>query len=241
VKRCPKCGVEKPREAFSKSKKYTDGLAWCCRECVKAYSHSHYERNKAKMLAQAAEYRRAHPEVQRKASAKWHAKNPNYTRDWQRANPEKRRAISKRWHERHPDKVAKRSAAFKARRPTYFADYYQAHKERHAENGRRSYEAHIEERRERHRQWHRDNPMKTAAMWRRRRYRLHAVSCGPIDLQAIWERDKGICHLCKEPVDRKDLNFDHIIPVSKGGKHSQENLAVSHERCNKRKGRKILI
>lgn len=56
----------------------------------------------------------------------------------------------------------------------------------------------------------------------------------------IYKRDRGICHLCQQKVDRATLTFDHIIPLSKGGAHSPENIAVAHYICNRDKKAQIL-
>lgn len=55
----------------------------------------------------------------------------------------------------------------------------------------------------------------------------------------IGERDNWICNICGKPVD-KNLKYpdpmspslDHIIPLSKGGKHSEDNIHIAHLRCN---------
>jgi len=55
----------------------------------------------------------------------------------------------------------------------------------------------------------------------------------------IYERDKGICYLCNKKVEFKSYEADHIIPISRGGEHSMQNLAVTCMRCNRSKGSKI--
>jgi len=60
--------------------------------------------------------------------------------------------------------------------------------------------------------------------------------------QAVYERDRWLCGLCGERVDRDwspdDPNrpsLDHIIPVSVGGSDGPENLQLAHLACNVRK------
>ena len=48
----------------------------------------------------------------------------------------------------------------------------------------------------------------------------------------IMERDKYRCKLCG---DHKDLEIDHIIPVSKGGSNEASNLQTLCKLCNIRK------
>ena len=60
-----------------------------------------------------------------------------------------------------------------------------------------------------------------------------------VDRKIVFNRDKGICHICKETCDSKDWHLDHVMPVSKGGLHCYDNVAVSHSSCNLKKGNKI--
>lgn len=54
--------------------------------------------------------------------------------------------------------------------------------------------------------------------------------------RVIWERDAGICGICKEPVAFGDMELDHVFPRSHGGPDDPANLQPSHEPCNRRKG-----
>ncbi|MFI5142474.1 MAG: HNH endonuclease [Thermoanaerobaculales bacterium] len=52
----------------------------------------------------------------------------------------------------------------------------------------------------------------------------------------VWTRDGGACVRCGA---RQDLHFDHIIPVSKGGGNSEENIQILCKKCNLQKSDKI--
>lgn len=54
---------------------------------------------------------------------------------------------------------------------------------------------------------------------------------------AIFQRDHERCRYCGS---RRNLEIDHIIPVSKGGKSTMDNLQTLCHRCNVRKGNNIL-
>ena len=51
----------------------------------------------------------------------------------------------------------------------------------------------------------------------------------------IWLRDKGRCGYCGDKVAQSSFTFDHIIPRSKEGKTSWENIVVCCHACNQKK------
>ena len=51
-------------------------------------------------------------------------------------------------------------------------------------------------------------------------------------------RDQHQCQYCARRPGVRDLNIDHIVPRSRGGKDSWENLVVSCRQCNLKKGRR---
>jgi HNH endonuclease len=63
-------------------------------------------------------------------------------------------------------------------------------------------------------------------------------------LRKVYDRDQGICAICKQPVD---WNFngtyedgapqiDHFIPRDHGGEDRPENYRLSHGGCNRSRG-----
>lgn len=47
----------------------------------------------------------------------------------------------------------------------------------------------------------------------------------------------GVCYICQKAIDLDihTTNIDHIIPLAKRGKDSEDNFALTHESCNKSK------
>jgi len=75
-----------------------------------------------------------------------------------------------------------------------------------------------------------------------------------ITLEKVYERGRGVCALCgrrcsfEDYIVRNDGTFiagndypsiDHIIPLSKGGRHAWDNVQLACRGCNSRKGDKI--
>lgn len=52
----------------------------------------------------------------------------------------------------------------------------------------------------------------------------------------VWRRDRGQCVFCGS---KENLQFDHIIPVSRGGATTAQNLQLLCQQCNLAKGSKI--
>jgi 5-methylcytosine-specific restriction endonuclease McrA len=56
--------------------------------------------------------------------------------------------------------------------------------------------------------------------------------------QNLMLRDGHQCQYCGRHLPQRELNVDHVIPRSRGGPASWENLVVSCRVCNLRKGSK---
>jgi 5-methylcytosine-specific restriction endonuclease McrA len=63
----------------------------------------------------------------------------------------------------------------------------------------------------------------------------------PTDVKkAVWRRDGERCVNCERgAADGARLQFDHIIPYSKGGADTEQNLQVLCAECNLAKGARI--
>jgi len=91
-----------------------------------------------------------------------------------------------------------------------------------------------------------------ALVRRRERYRVKTAKrqkiLNPIRISAdiIIERDGNICHLCDVEIDlslarnsRFGATIDHVVPVSKGGADTLENMRLAHWICNIKKGNRV--
>ena len=68
-----------------------------------------------------------------------------------------------------------------------------------------------------------------------------AITAGPVEedfftnpekRKEIFERDKYTCFYCGEKVTPENSTLDHLVPQSKDGKHTKENLKTSCLICN---------
>jgi Holliday junction DNA helicase RuvB subunit len=55
--------------------------------------------------------------------------------------------------------------------------------------------------------------------------------------QEVWRRDRGTCAKCGS---RENLEYDHIIPIAKGGSNTARNIELLCEVCNRSKRDSII-
>lgn len=74
-----------------------------------------------------------------------------------------------------------------------------------------------------------------------------------ITLKKVYQKSNGICYLCNTLTDFNDSEWkdgafivgekyptiEHIIPLSKGGLHSWDNVKCACFKCNTMKGSKL--
>ena len=133
--------------------------------------------------------------------------NKTKTYEWRRANPSGHARIQKRYADAHREQVRE-----SCRRTAATHDY---------ENGRPA------------RRW--ADPHQRAVVLRaRRNYRNRKRANGgrmtSADVREILAMPCAYC-------GGKATELDHIVPVSRGGTHSRENVAPACRSCNARKGK----
>lgn len=51
--------------------------------------------------------------------------------------------------------------------------------------------------------------------------------------QRIFDRDGGVCHICKLPIKPGETwQADHVVALINGGEHRETNLAPAHSHCH---------
>jgi len=122
-----------------------------------------------------------------------------------------------------------RYAANKDRDRAYMAQYRDANRERiHATQAKyRVANA------DKIRAYHAKHNWRYRSERRARERNAHRVE--RFDRAEIIERDGQRCHLCGKRVPLKDIHLDHLVPLSKGGAHAPDNIAVAHSTCNLRR------
>ena len=82
-------------------------------------------------------------------------------------------------------------------------------------------------------------------------YGTDSSSIDEIDIASLYERDKGICHICGKTTDWSDCRYtdsgrfvccysyptiDHVKPLALGGTHTWDNVKLACFICNCSKG-----
>lgn len=52
----------------------------------------------------------------------------------------------------------------------------------------------------------------------------------------LFARDRHVCAYCGGPFAESELTVEHILPVSRGGRHEWTNVVTACRSCNTRKG-----
>lgn len=142
-----------------------------------------------------------------------------YLKNWRKQNPGKNKSYDLKWRQANPV-TAQESDKRKQKK------YYDTHPAYRAKVSVRSAN------------WQKDNPKRhkqnMVGIQNRRRARKYNTTIGPVDFAQILLDSCGLCGICQKQLDEK-LEYDHIIPLAKGGAHTQENIQASHATCNRRK------
>lgn len=168
-----------------------------------------YKLNREKVLA----YMHAHPrdpEKKRKYQRAHYLKNRERllaaAKQYRKAHPEKRKAEAARYRRRHPEVVRAKAKRYAAKHADHIKRYVKEHRK------------------------------EFAARTRRRRARMAEVLCTLTASQweAILALHENRCAYC----GRYDVPMtqDHVVPISRGGSHSAENVVPACKSCNSGKG-----
>jgi 5-methylcytosine-specific restriction endonuclease McrA len=184
------------------------------------HAHKYYEANRERLRKMGAVYYEANRERVVKTSAAWYAEHREEKLQTARAryaaNPERARMNASRWYEANRAKTAERSHAWALANPERVFQAQRKYGKTHPEVSRINAE-------KRRAAKYANTPiedMLTSTEW-----------------LAILAEANGHCHYC----DREaKLTLDHVIPLSKGGKHSKDNVVSACVHCNSSKGNKTL-
>jgi len=190
--------------------------------------------------------------------------NNNSAKKWQQENPEKVRAASKRFAKRHPERVKAACESWRARNKEYLKKWYLNYMATNPIQ-KQKYLAQLEEWRnqnpervkvakqkwakenagkvkEIHRNWRKKNPERHRAHGKNTRYKRRTQSKNSdITTDFLIELKKKVANTCPYcGLYTEMLHLDHIIPLSRGGTHTKDNVMYCCPTCNLTKHTKTL-
>lgn len=168
----------------------------------------------------------------------WRLNNKERCRDnrirWRAANPEKRAAANKRYALKHPEKIKEKWQRHQERFPEKCAERTRRFREKNVEKVKAWISAYFK-----------TTAGRAAKVSNENKRRAQIKGCATkATTQQIKELllSAASCRYCSSlfSIDLRPT-IDHIVPLSKGGAHSMENLTVACRPCNSRKGTKVLF
>lgn len=227
-KRCELCGTP-----LRDNNKY--GLcaksAACRKERCRRQHLANGERNRERNRRWVAD----NAEAKRASVREWRAKNKERVaaskKRYKQSHPESVKQWRKTFYERHKEQVLQEAEAWRANNP-----------ERAKAVAREWVEANRERVRKTKSRWKQNNPDQSRADCHIRRARQFGVNHERFANSEVFERDGYVCQRCgvktlprthkRHP---RHPNLDHIIPLSKGGTHTRQNVQCLCHSCNWKK------
>lgn len=252
MKICTTCRKEKPIAAFPKDPTHSR-----CKTCKNDQAKASYRRNATAAKARAKRWAADNRARRRQVARQWQRKNKDRIKPAILANQRRRyhadlerqrayfREYARKMRLKDPGRAKRLYAANRDKHRARAAEYARLH----PGASKRRYHANIEHYRAKGRAdaqtFKRRNPkayqvIKRRSEMKRRSQKKGVAVIERVNPDRICARDKMRCHICRRKVKRAELHFDHVIPLSKGGSHTEANIAVSHGRCNLAKGSKRL-
>lgn len=95
-------------------------------------------------------------------------------------------------------------------------------------------------------EWAKARIKKESIRGSRRQAAMKAEDADPIKRDEIFARDGFTCQLCSGALHMaetrphpKSPSIDHIVPLSRGGAHTYDNVQATHLRCNESKNAQL--
>ena len=213
MKKCSKCGEVKPIADFRKDSSKRDGRRGYCKTCHKNIN---------------AAWAAAHQDMAAAAKRKWKQRNKEKVLASRAADAERAKQRAALWYKQNKERALLASA-----------DYQRRHRERVRLNQSAWRERNVEKKRAYDARYWRDNIEATLARNAKRRARKNGAGGAftSADIRALREKQRGRCAICKNKLESV-FHRDHIMPLTRGGSNSIENIQLLCVPCNLSKGAK---
>lgn len=229
-KRCKQCGVDKPLELFYRQRLGALGRQARCKACKSAEVAQKRRENYEQALANERRWRRNNPRRFIEATQRWYAKNRDHAL-----------RVSRAYYYANRERIIARDRAYKAERRELLRaksrERYARNKEHCLAIARAYRERNLEKVRERDR----NSPARFAASHRRRVLIRNAKQkVTKQEWELILDRYGRKCLCCGRSQNEVALHMDHVVPLSRGGSHTADNVQPLCKSCNSKKHTRVI-
>lgn len=246
MKACRKCGETKPLETFGKDKRRADGRGSYCKVCENARKRAHaahLSRDYEPLPTEGA--KRCSTCGKTKPLTEFGRRRDSPTGFRSACAPCKRiadAAAMKRWRERNPDLTLRLAREYREqnreKERERFRRYDQANREKRRLAIAASRAENPDHHRELRRKWRAANLERSRARCRAYWHRRRSGSDPSEEVDAYAEL--LLLQACGYCGATENMSIDHVVPLSRGGKHTVDNLLPACRSCNSSKGNKLL-
>jgi hypothetical protein len=241
TKICTCCKEEKYIYDFGSRKKTKDGLRNECKKCANLQSKLSKEKNKEKVSEREKQYRLNSRD-----------KKAEYYKKYKEENKEKIDKKNKIYAENNKEKIKESQKKYKEKNKERIKEYRLKNKELILEKSKEYRENNKEKESERIKEWRLKN--KDRVRLKNREWRLNNLHVMRINeqnrrsrkkfnggklskgiIEKLYNEQKGLCACCGESLEN-GYHLDHIIPLTMGGSHSDDNAQLLTPHCNLSKG-----
>ncbi len=148
-------------------------------------------------------------------------------RAWYKANKERLKVVRAAWYK-----------ANKERHATLSKNWKQSHAEQYAEKSKEWREANKDKRKDQAKE--RDKQNRNQCAWKTHKRRAVLLAAGNYTVKEWIEVKLNQRYRCLACGFRKPLAVDHVVPVSKGGANTIDNIQGLCRECNSSKGAKVI-
>jgi len=213
-KRCASCDTIKSHDEFYKDKSKKDGRASFCSECSKAKSKRRYRVNRDLVREQGKQYRATHKE-----------QIQEYKRQWYQSNIEHVSEKNRHWRRNNKERASENHCSWRKRNRQHLREYWQTWKELNWEKWS-SYQ----------KKYKMNHPHIVLNGTNKRRALIgQFTETTKQEWLSLMNEYNWRCFYCDKTLTGKIRSVDHIIPISRNGRHHISNLMPCCRRCNSEK------
>lgn len=230
MKHCSKCFEVLPmnKNYFGIGKKNKDGFQYSCKRCSRDENKKHYKENTEKYKTRIKKYQTNNQKSIADSKRKYYKKNKkrhsNLMAEWHSKNKDKQRTYSKNYRLRNKEKIKQINREWYRNNKHKRAQYYKKNKD------------YILKRTAKRRK---DNPLISRVHSHKYRQKKKLLKSN-FTIDQWRECLTHFNHQCAYCDCTEKLEQEHVIPVSKGGHYTADNIIPACRSCNASKNNKSL-